>query len=463
MMAAENDLSTTSVSRSKAKKKSALSKLVERKKRQDSESDFGSKLSLQSEKEPCGKPPPVPIPLEPDVIIEKKTKPSSSCIPCKSKISPEYFEKPIPKPRSRKNSRASEIQIENNNSEKLNNNEDNFGKEVSKKLTDVIDLRNEKSDDGESPNGTVATDSTIFRFRNMRMAADQCDDGKIQGPFVPKPPTTPRTPRTPRSSVKGEKRNLEPSSGDEIEVDHKKHTPVLNGSDRIKEKAAKEKDKNTDKHISKVNSNCVKDNISIGSTISTLESKETGKLNVGQNSELGSSESNHRESRKIRDKHRTSNNSPRQSNQERLTHKPPEGNSSEHSRQRRLSKSKSVQQSPGKVSMEGSENEHLDPSETITQVHKHYQQLMDVDSASDSPLHIHSRRGSLTSHGLESMTSESRDVVVTPRSGRLAPLDVKHAPPPMDMDISSPGLRTAYKADSGIDLFFSQKQLTLAL
>lgn len=178
--------------RSKAKKKSALSKLLDRKKRQvgsgiDTDSEFGSRASLQTKELPT-------VPLEPKIVVKDQLQ--LKCFPCKGSPLEE-----IPKPTPRKNSRSSDehenlVNLDSGvKTNSFENNDLNLG----------------------SPCKGTSSDTAVYRFRNMRMAPDHNDvtDNLKQAPFVPKPPSTPRTPRvSPPSTV--EKRNLDTfSSGDD--------------------------------------------------------------------------------------------------------------------------------------------------------------------------------------------------------------------------------------------------------
>lgn len=333
-MAAENGQEPTP--RGRTKKKSALTKLVERKKRQvgasDVDSEYGSRVSVQENN--CALQGENIIPLEPEVIVERKSSFSSSCVPCKAGVVSDLQDKPCPKPR--RNSRtASSDEV---SSVPMNTQVDKLG-------------QGDRENDPQASSRSMPADSTIYRFRNMRMAPDQSEgaDSKLQGPFVPKPPSTPRTPRS--AVVKGEKRNHEPaSSGDEPEVDLKRQMPGKSDNEVVSKDAYRPR---------------------------------------GIQGEL----------------HANRNHSPKVS--------------------------------PSKSSV--SRHEMEDPAnETLDQLHSHYQRLMDGDSSKDSPMHI--RRGSFGSHPNDSTMS-------TPRSGRLAPLQVKGMPPPIEADVSSHVLRTAYKTD----------------
>ncbi|KAL8596572.1 hypothetical protein ACOMHN_059713 [Nucella lapillus] len=337
-MAAENG--QESPVRGKTKKKSALTKLVERKKRvgaSDIDSEYGSHLSLQG----GNSVPKSAIPLEPKVIVENKGSGVSSCVPCRSASSRDSGSRPQPRPR--RNSRTL----------RLEGGERDIVEEGSRNSQG----QDEICSDPPGSNRSGPTDSTIYRFRNMRMAAEQPDhmEGKLQGPFVPKPPSTPRTPRT--AIVKGEKRNHEPtSSGDEPEVGPKRHT---DGSGETP-------------------------------TVSRWQQQH-----------------------------------PSASREQRANH--------------RLSP-RVLEASPAKSSMDGRDLE--DPAnETMEQLHRQYQRLMEVDSAKGSPASV--RHNSLGSHAALEPNSSS-----SPRaSGKLAPIHPKNQPPPLEADVTSQALRTAYRAD----------------
>ena len=333
-MAAENGLESTS--RGRTKKKSPLTKLVERKKRQqvgasDVDSEYGSRVSIQNNRSSQGEST---VPLEPEVIVERKSSFGSSCVPCNSGKVSDLQDKPRPRPRRNSKTAASDG--------------------VASAPVDAGPVKLGQGDGGSDPQASsrsVPTDSTIHRFRKMRMASEQSDgaDIKLQGPFVPKPPSTPRTPRS--AAVKGEKRNHEPtSSGDEPEVDPKRQMP--------------------------------------GKSDGEVVSKDAVQQGLVQ--EVAGASLNH-----------------------------------------------SPKMSPGRSSVDRHDAE--DPAnETMNQLHSQYMRLMDEDSSKDSPLHV--RRGSFGYHTHDSAMS-------TPRSGRLAPLQVKSTPPPMETDVASHALRTAYKRD----------------
>jgi hypothetical protein len=361
-MAAENGLG--GAPRVRQKKKSALTKLAERKKRQvgDADSEYGSRISLQGngKEDQTAVTSSGVIPLEPQVIVEKKSLgqerrlSGSSCVPCKSVPSEEQLDKEKPKPKPRRHSRtvSSDNIRELEQLEEKSKGDRKINGEKSKTEPKSEEKNHSQENGGSSSSRSGPTDSTIYRFRNMRMAPEQPEsvDGKLQGPFVPKPPATPRTPRS--AVVKGEKRNHEHSSGEEAEVDNKRLTPNADG-----EKIDK----------------------------SEKLSRDTAR-------QVGSTRTNHGH----------------------------------------------IEQSPALSSLRSRRSS--DPAnETITQLHSQYQQLMDADSSKNSPLAI--RRDSLGSGQRDSLSGS------TPRSGRLAPLEARNPPPPMDTDIVAPGLRTAYKAD----------------
>ncbi|XP_076455140.1 phosphatidylinositol polyphosphate 5-phosphatase type IV-like [Babylonia areolata] len=332
-MAAENE--PDSPVRGKAKKKSALTKLVERKKRvggSDVDSEYGSRVSLQG----GSAVPRSAVPLEPQVIVESKRSSGSHCVPCKSASTSDSKGKPQPRPRRNSTTMHSEVGSDNVQS-----------------VRGKSDGQGDVPSDPPASNRSGPTDSTIYRFRNMRMAAEQPEnaDGKLQGPFIPKPPSTPRTPRT--AVVKREKRNHEAAlSGDEPEVGPKRHSEGSN----------------------ETHNNHIK-----GHSQHSMTSEEV--------------HTNHKQSPKV---------------------------------------------SPVKSSVDGGEVEDA-ANGTIDQLHQHYQRLMEVDSTKDSPPAL--RHSSFGSHLAESTLSN------TSRSARLAPIHPKHQPPPLEADVSSHGLRTAYKAD----------------
>ena len=346
-------------SRGKAKKKSALTKLVERKKRQvgasDMDSEYGSRFSLQDDNSSVQQQRRGGVPLEPQVIVQGR---GTSCVPCKTGSASDLEEKPRPRPR--RNSKVSEGTADTGGS-----GQGDVGSEA------------------HSPSRNGPSDSTIYRFRNMRMAAEHPDsaDGKLQGPFVPKPPSTPRTPRT--AAVKGEKRNHEPaSSGDEPEVGAKRHTLGTNSShprDKTQQRG---------------------------------ESRSHHRDKSQQKSTTGDSHSYHKDR-----------------SQQRL----PPGESNSHHKPSAKAASSPAKSSDGV--------DAVDPAnETIDELHSQYQRLIDADSVKDTP--VHHRHYSFGSQTQGSDLS-------TPKSGRLAPLPVTAMPPPMDADMVSHALRTAYKADPG--------------
>ncbi|XP_071096881.1 phosphatidylinositol polyphosphate 5-phosphatase type IV-like [Haliotis cracherodii] len=79
------------------------------------------------------------------------------------------------------------------------------------------------SDDDKDCLQGSQTDATLHRFRNLRMATER--SGSVESlkssPFMPKPPSTPK--KSARGSSKGEKRTRDPnSSGDEPDQGHKR-------------------------------------------------------------------------------------------------------------------------------------------------------------------------------------------------------------------------------------------------
>ncbi|KAK3087489.1 hypothetical protein FSP39_006595 [Pinctada imbricata] len=195
-----DNASITSTSK-KSKKKSAVAKLAERKRR-SSGSEFGSSASLQSSKtSPKGQ----------DNLEGNKSNNTSGNTgsetknkTVKDKTSSEDIT-PKPAPRHRKTTAG------------------NSDWDPPPKLDEYeSDGSPPKNEDGVV-NKKAPSDATIHRFRALKMANDP--SGSMESlknlQFVPKPPETPKKEKT-ANNQKGEKRNREPySSGDEQEIEAK--------------------------------------------------------------------------------------------------------------------------------------------------------------------------------------------------------------------------------------------------
>ncbi|KAJ8300522.1 hypothetical protein KUTeg_022041 [Tegillarca granosa] len=195
-----NSTTVTNPRSHKGKKKSAVAKLAERKRRSsESGSEFGSSLSLQStdskvtietksNKDTINKKSNGDIKGQNDSLIDQskdtetitpKLAPRSKGVAAdKAELSPPNY-----------------MDIDSDSEEEKN---PESGDIISKK---------------------APSDATVHRFRALKVANDQGNSLK-NSPFVPKPPQTPRSARS--ISQKGEKRNREAgSSGEEAEIEVK--------------------------------------------------------------------------------------------------------------------------------------------------------------------------------------------------------------------------------------------------
>lgn len=316
--------------RGKVKKRSTLAKLVERKRQVrigNKDSECGSCLSLQ---DACSAPGSSKI----DMTAEKKS--PSKCLPCYS----DQDSKPVPKPR--KNSRSGDIQSVGM---------DGINEGISGVVVETDKVK-------KSP-----SDSTIYRFRTIRMAADQADltDSLKQSPFVPKPPLTPRTPR------------------------------------KVVVMQTKENGKNGAVHLENLQSD--------ENELHNIEEQKVGKG-------FAASET------KVTDK-----------------------------------------QQLVMYSGQSAGTENHDPADqTYKELQKQYTQILS-DLRDIGQLESEQRAIQGQNRRAESVLSDPTDSGST--LGHLMPVPFKNAPPPLDSDMASHTLRTAYKADRGYWAYVAHRQRKL--
>ena len=188
----------TNTSTKRLKKKSVVAKLAEKRRLallSDAESEFGSRASVQG---------PTNTNTTNQLKVQTVTKSETNgenveFIKCSTKDpNPVVVHRDKPRPKPRKRAKSSEQCISNEN----------------------IDV-NDKTGNDDILKGSQ-TDSTLHRFRNLRMATERTEsvESLKTSPFVPKPPSTPRPSR---GSAKGEKRIRDhSSSGEEADAQLKK-------------------------------------------------------------------------------------------------------------------------------------------------------------------------------------------------------------------------------------------------
>lgn len=197
-----NSTTVTNPRSHKGKKKSAIAKLAERKRRSsESGSEFGSSISLQSTDNK------VTIETKSETNKDTNDKKSNGDIKRQNDSVTEENKStatttPTPAPRAKVvASDKSELSPPN--------------------YMDIdSDSEEEKSpESGDVISKKAPSDATVHRFRALKVANEQANSLK-NSPFVPKPPQTPRSARS--INQKGEKRNREAgSSGEEAEIEVK--------------------------------------------------------------------------------------------------------------------------------------------------------------------------------------------------------------------------------------------------
>ncbi|KAK7477877.1 hypothetical protein BaRGS_00030873, partial [Batillaria attramentaria] len=384
---AADDKKPSPTPQGKVKKKSALAKLVERKKRQtsDGDSEYGSRVSLRDSG--AGPPQHSSLPLEPEVIVERKSPPSGSRSPHK-RMPLEGDGKPKPKPR--RNSKVGQEPL-------------SLPMEMGS--SGCVEEKQDDSVDMDDASKKLPSEATIYRFRNMRMAADQNDstDDLKKGPFVPKPPSTPRTPRN-AATAKGEKRNHEPGNSSSEEVDMKRQAHAGLASPKSNRGAASPQ------------------------SLAGAASPQSHAKGQHKSQDTDSSPQSYSKSQQrtpLDDD--TAQTNGKKSQTEAASASPI------HSLEQSPSKDMPSKLLASPAMSAGSSEARDVADETMDQLHQHYQQLMAQN------------KGSPYSTRPESTHSGPADS--SPRSRKLDPLSVKHTPPPMDVDMTSHALRTAYKAD----------------
>lgn len=285
------DTASISSTGRKFKKKSALTKLAEKKRRSsESGSEFGSCASLQSNQtlEVTGGQNTAYSSNQNVSNIEEDTN---------MKLDITY---------------PSDDTSENNNQAEDQSNNANYartGLQRGKKVYNVNVKKNpkpvprlkkpdpEKCDWDPPPpldandNGNIGSkapsDATIHRFRALKMANDP--KGSLESlkslPFQPKPPQTPKSERKVKGkgNLKGEKRNRDPgSSGEEVESKSKKQTPSYINLQTGTEKY--EREKSEDEVFMTDNSNKT-----VGTSAGTLEvNKKDSEILLSNNVEMAS-------------------------------------------------------------------------------------------------------------------------------------------------------------------------------
>ncbi|KAK3594692.1 hypothetical protein CHS0354_001644 [Potamilus streckersoni] len=392
------------------KKKSAVAKLAERKKRSDSGSEFGSTASLQNQNVPeneklneikkSDKSEDLNRTQKTNLDVKDLNKESDDTFSGGSLRAPKRDNPPKAKPRTRNSAKEKIISHEESSKSGENSTKKSFGLEslgVNEGQSDYIppplpmdiDLEENESNGGEYISGRIPSDATLHRFRALKMAPEKqdCVESMINSPFTPKPPSTPRSGR--RFS-KGEKRIRDPnSSGEEADVDSKRQVSeeTVQSSKKVasvgNDKVKKESQKVSSQRFLKTDHN--------RSDVESMETSINGKMHKKE--DIASVES------------------------------------------------AGVKDFLQKLVPESEKNHQKSDIDTLGSA-------SDLKAISDSYQKALQNENTLD---LEISASKGIDKYLLdkpPSPGRLAPINPKNPPPPLPHDVKSTSLRTAYKADS---------------
>ncbi|KAL3872020.1 hypothetical protein ACJMK2_039991 [Sinanodonta woodiana] len=391
------------------KKKSAVAKLAERKRRSDSGSEFGSTASLQNKKEPeneklneskkSNKSEDIIKTQKTSIDVKDQNKESNDIFSSGSLKALKKDNLPKPKPRARHSSKDKIISQEEAGKSGENATKKSMGLESIDGQSDYIppplpmDIDQEllkediEANSGEYISGRIPSDATLHRFRAMKMVPEKQDsvESMINSPFTPKPPSTPKSGR--RFS-KGEKRNRDQnSSGEEADVDSKRQV-----SEETMQSLKKVASVNNDKMNNESQKVSSQNNSKIEHKRSDVESMETsinGKMHFDEKSVKSAG-----------------------------------------------AKDFFQRLEPGSErEQEKSDIETLGSASDLKAISDSYKKVLQTENTLDLQIS--------TSKGIDKYLHDK-----PPSPGRLAPISPKNPPPPLSHDVKSTSLRTAYKADS---------------